>query len=82
VGFDPAFLEKPMTDQKILQSANRRWEAPKPGLMSVPEAAARLSVGVNTIRRHMPIIRLGERTLVRVADVEALIKGGSDGQAS
>ncbi len=68
-----------MTAQKILQSADRRWEAPKPGLMSVPDAAARLSVGVNTIRRHMPIIHLGARKLVRVADVEAIINGGGSG---
>jgi hypothetical protein len=43
-------------------------------LISLGEAARRLSVNRCTIARHMKTVRIGARVLVNVVDVEALIK--------
>jgi predicted ArsR family transcriptional regulator len=38
-------------------------------------AAHRLGVSENTIRRHLPTLRLGRRQIVRVADLERFLRG-------
>lgn len=47
-----------------------------PKLMSIANAADELGVHQASIRRHFPLVRIGDRTLVRVADVEAKIAEG------
>jgi excisionase family DNA binding protein len=45
-------------------------------LMSAREAAARLKVSRHTVTRHLPVVRIGGRVLVRMSDVEAKIREG------
>lgn len=45
-------------------------------LISATKAAVCLGVSSNTVRRHFPIVRVGGRVLVRLADVEAKIAEG------
>jgi DeoR/GlpR family transcriptional regulator of sugar metabolism len=44
-------------------------------LVSVARAAKRLSVSEKTIRRQFDLVRIGDRTLVRVADIRRLTEG-------
>ncbi|UIY40822.1 helix-turn-helix domain-containing protein [Methylobacterium radiotolerans] len=47
-----------------------------PKLISVAQAAAQLGVHPKTVRAHFGLVRIGDRVLVRVADVAAKISGG------
>lgn len=54
--------------------------------VSVPEAAKRLSVGLTTMwslvrSKRVPSVRIGRRTVIRVADLEAYL-GNSPGEIS
>lgn len=47
----------------------------KPVVTSVSEAAHMLGVHPNSVRRHLPTLRLGKRQLVRVEDLERFLRG-------
>lgn len=43
-----------------------------PRMLSVRDAAKILGVCPETVRRNLPLKRLGDRTLIRLADVRAI----------
>lgn len=48
-------------------------------LVSVQRAAAQLNVHPSTVRRHFPVVRVGDRTLIRASDIAAkFAEGGHD----
>ena len=50
-------------------------------LIGVAKAAVRLGISPRGVARHFPLVRIGGRILVRVADVEAKIREGQSNAA-
>lgn len=59
-----------------MTDALKKVDTPRPKLISVADAAGELGVHPASVRRHFPLVRIGDRILVRVADVEAKIAEG------
>jgi len=51
-------------------------DTPNEALVSAAKAAVRLGVSPRSVQRHLPVVRIGDRVLVRVSDVEAKIQEG------
>lgn len=66
---------------KIMTDVLKKVEPPRPKLISVADAASDLGVHAASVRRHLPLVRIGGRILVRVADVEAKIREGQSNAA-
>lgn len=52
-----------------------------PRMVSVRDAAKILGVCPATVRRNLPLQRLGDRTLIRIADVRKITGEASDARA-
>lgn len=52
-----------------------------PRMVSVRDAAKMLNVCPATVRRNLPLQRVGDRTLIRMADVHKITGEASNGRA-
>jgi excisionase family DNA binding protein len=46
-------------------------------LISLKEAAKLLGIDRQTVQRHIPFIKIGRRCLIRLADIDHLLKGNA-----
>lgn len=56
-------------------------QALTPRMVSVHDAAKMLNVCPATVRRNLPLQRVGDRTLIRMVDVQKITGEASNGRA-